>query len=57
MADMTLRKAAQTDAAALGSLHVASWHETYTGTVPDEMLAGLWVSSWRRVTAANCLFG
>lgn len=39
--EITLREAARCDAAALGRLHVASWHETYTGIVPDEMLAGL----------------
>jgi ribosomal protein S18 acetylase RimI-like enzyme len=33
------------DAPALGALHVASWHETYAGILPDEMLAGLSVDS------------
>lgn len=50
---MTLRKATQADAAALGALHVASWHETYTGILPDEMLAGLSVDArtamWRKI--------
>lgn len=29
MNTMTIRKASQDDATALGALHVASWHETY----------------------------
>jgi ribosomal protein S18 acetylase RimI-like enzyme len=40
-----LREAIQTDAATLGALHVASWHETYAGIIPDEMLAGLSVET------------
>jgi len=36
----TLRKATQTDAATLAALYIASWHETYTGIIPGEMLAG-----------------
>ncbi len=40
-----LREATQADAVTLGSLHVASWHETYTGILPDEMLAGLTVET------------
>lgn len=42
-----MRDAVPSDAAALGALHVACWHETYTGLLPDEMLAGLSVE--RRV--------
>lgn len=57
-----LREATQTDAAALGSLHVASWHETYTGLIPDEILAGLSVEArtamWSQIlndpAAAGC---
>lgn len=45
MADLMLRKANRVDAAELGALHVASWHETYTGILPDEMLAGLSVDA------------
>ena len=29
------------DAAAIGALHVTSWRETYTGLLPQDMLAGL----------------
>jgi ribosomal protein S18 acetylase RimI-like enzyme len=36
-----LRRANVADALALGRLHVAAWHETYRGLVPDAMLAGL----------------
>lgn len=36
-----LREAKSADAAEIGSLHVASWHETYAGIVPADMLAGL----------------
>jgi GNAT superfamily N-acetyltransferase len=35
------RAAAPADAAALGSLHVASWHETYAGLLPAPLLAAL----------------
>jgi ribosomal protein S18 acetylase RimI-like enzyme len=41
MGATTLREANHTDANALGALHVASWHETYTGIIPAETLAGL----------------
>jgi len=40
MTSVTLRRATLDDAEALGALHVASWHETYVGIIPDEMLAG-----------------
>jgi ribosomal protein S18 acetylase RimI-like enzyme len=42
---ISLRQATRPDAVALGSLHVASWRETYAGILPDEMLAGLSVES------------
>lgn len=61
MADVTLRKATQADAAALGALHVASWHETYTGVIPDEMLAELSVDArtamWSKILGAPDEFG
>ena len=61
MADVTLRKATQADAAALGALHVASWHETYTGVIPDEMLAGLSVDArtamWSKILGVRDEFG
>lgn len=50
------RLATAEDAAAIGALHVASWRETYTGLLPQEMLASLSVDSraamWTTVLAA-----
>jgi ribosomal protein S18 acetylase RimI-like enzyme len=40
-----LRRATQSDAPALGALHVASWRETYAGILPSEMLASLTVEA------------
>jgi ribosomal protein S18 acetylase RimI-like enzyme len=61
MAAVTVRKANQADAEALGAVHVASWHETYAGIVPDEMLARLSVDArramWRQVLGAPDEFG
>lgn len=34
-----IRVATLDDAPALGSMHVASWRETYTGILPDKMLS------------------
>lgn len=36
-----LRRATIDDAGKLGAVHVASWRETYTDILPDDMLAGL----------------
>lgn len=48
-----LRHATPQDAAAIAEVHVASWHETYAGLVPDEMLAALSVEArsqnWSRM--------
>lgn len=56
MDEMTLRKANQADATTLGALHVASWHETYTGIVPGEILAGLSVDAraemWSKILSS-----
>jgi GNAT superfamily N-acetyltransferase len=56
-----LREATQTDAAALGSLHVASWHETYTGIIPDEVLVGLSVEArtamWSKILSDPAALG
>jgi GNAT superfamily N-acetyltransferase len=56
MMAVTLRKARPDDAEALGALHVASWHETYRGIIPDEMLAGLSIGEraamWREILSA-----
>jgi ribosomal protein S18 acetylase RimI-like enzyme len=40
-----IRIATPDDAPALAAMHVASWHETYTGLLPDKMLSGLSVES------------
>ena len=39
------RRATIDDAGQLGAVHVASWRETYTGILPDDMLAGLSVEA------------
>lgn len=58
---MTLRKAILEDAETLGALHVASWHETYAGIIPAEMLTehsvGERAAMWRRILAAPSEFG
>lgn len=51
-----IRKAVVQDAAGIARVHVESWHETYTGLVPDEVLAGMTnyerrFAMWQRVTA------
>lgn len=57
----TLRKANEADAAALGALHVASWHETYTGILPKDLLAGLSSEArgamWRDILLQPDTFG
>jgi GNAT superfamily N-acetyltransferase len=56
-----LREAVPSDAPALGSLHVASWHETYAGLIPGEMLAALSVETqgamWRDILAEPGAYG
>jgi len=56
-----LREAIPADAAVLGALHVACWHETYTGILPDAMLAGLSVDTraemWRNILGDPDAFG
>jgi hypothetical protein len=39
--DGSIRIATAADAAAIAITHVESWRETYTGIVPDHVLAGL----------------
>ena len=46
MSAARLRPAVLADAAAIGAVHVASWRETYSGLVPDAMLAELSVERW-----------
>ncbi len=36
-----IRRARPSDAAAIGSVHVAAWRSTYPGILPDDYLAGL----------------
>ena len=45
MADCTVRLAKHTDAHALALMHIASWRETYTGILPQKMLAALSVEA------------
>jgi len=40
-----IRTATPDDARTLGVMHVASWHETYLGLLPDKMLSSLSVES------------
>ena len=40
-----IRIATPGDAPALAAMHIASWHETYTGLLPDKMLSALSVES------------
>jgi ribosomal protein S18 acetylase RimI-like enzyme len=47
--DREIRRGTVADASKIARTHVASWHETYAGIVPDEMLAALSVS--RRTVA------
>jgi GNAT superfamily N-acetyltransferase len=51
MSNLTLRDATIADAGALGALHVASWKETYTGIVPETMLARLSVCARTKMWA------
>ncbi|SDO67056.1 Ribosomal protein S18 acetylase RimI [Methylobacterium phyllostachyos] len=40
---VAVRHARPEDAAVIATLHVAAWHETYTGLLPDAMIAALTV--------------
>jgi ribosomal protein S18 acetylase RimI-like enzyme len=48
-----IRVAGLDDAPALGSMHVASWRETYTSLLPDKMLSALSVegrsAAWAKI--------
>jgi ribosomal protein S18 acetylase RimI-like enzyme len=50
-----LRVASLSDAIKIAEMHVASWHETYRGLIPDEMLKSLSVERraelWQRILA------
>jgi hypothetical protein len=49
----SIRIAKAADAAAIAIIHVESWRETYTGIVPEDVLAGLSVdqrtATWHRI--------
>lgn len=53
MESVGFREADLADAASIGTLHVASWRETYSGILPNELLGGLSVEArsamWRAV--------
>ena len=42
-AAVTVRRARPEDAPVLAAVHVTAWHETYTGLLPDDMIAVLTV--------------
>jgi hypothetical protein len=48
-----MRVAKLDDAHALASMHIASWHETYSGILPDKLLLSLSVeartAAWARI--------
>lgn len=58
---IALREATPADAAAIGALHVACWHETYSGILPAPMLPGLSVEMrtdmWRAILEDSDAFG
>ena len=41
MSDLVIRPALLTDAPAIGRVHCLAWRETYTGLLPDAMMARL----------------
>lgn len=45
LSDVVIRTANVDDVPVLASMHVASWRETYTGILPDAMLAALSIES------------
>lgn len=48
-----IRRARASDAPAIATVHVAAWHETYRGQIPESMLRALSVHDrterWRRI--------
>lgn len=60
MLAIPLRRATLSDAPDVGALHVACWHETYRGILPDEMLASLSVDSrtamWSKILGEPSAF-
>jgi ribosomal protein S18 acetylase RimI-like enzyme len=56
MEETAIRRARAGDAAAIATVHVAAWRETYTGLVPERMLSSLSVEErtrrWHRILTA-----
>lgn len=61
MKGITLRAATLADVDGLASMHVASWRETYTGIMPDELLASHSVETraamWTNILGNREAFG
>lgn len=57
MDQVRFREADRSDSDLIGSLHVASWRETYRGILPDGVLDGLSVAErsaiWRTVLGGS----
>jgi ribosomal protein S18 acetylase RimI-like enzyme len=58
---VTIRVATLADARNIAGMHVASWHETYTGMLPAEMLASLSVDGraamWTKIMSEPATSG
>ena len=56
MDEVAIRRADAGDAAAIARLHVAAWHEAYTGLVPARMLSAFTVAErtrrWQRILSS-----
>ncbi|WP_316199005.1 MULTISPECIES: GNAT family N-acetyltransferase [unclassified Bradyrhizobium] len=52
------RRAVLDDAESIAKLHLASWRETYTGLLPDQLIASKTVAeraaAWRRILLTDC---
>jgi len=56
MATMIIREATAADAEGIAHVHVASWHTTYTGIIPDDVIAQMSdpqrrLAQWQRFLA------
>lgn len=62
MGELRTRAATPADIVSIASVHVASWHEAYTGIMPDELLAeqsietriSMWTEVFRNRELFNC---
>lgn len=60
--ELRMRAATPADVVSIASVHVASWRETYTGIMPDELLAdqsvetrtSMWTEVFRNRELFNC---